>query len=100
MVESSRFMSVERFISANVAGTKGQDREFIQEIVDESVNLGNEGELKLTNFSIITPFVALGGNVENFVSYFKTKHNIDPQNWGDWNEILKELQGVFNNHFS
>lgn len=100
MVESSRFMTVERFISANIPGTKGPDSEFIREIVNESVNLQSDGELKLVNFSIVTPFVALGGNVENFVNYFKTRHNIDPEKMDDWNEILGELQSVFNKHFS
>lgn len=100
MPEHFNSLSVERFISANIPGAVGPDSDFIHSIVEKSLDIGNRGELKITNFSILTPFVALGGDVDSFVSYFKSKHNIDPQRWDDWDEILKELQDVFDRYFS
>lgn len=93
-------LSVDEFIAANTSGAKDRNTRLIGEITKRSLVLGREGKLKFTNFSTLTPFVVFGGNVDKFAEFYTRKHELDPREWNDWEEVLKELQDVFSTYFS
>lgn len=102
MAENPRSMSFERFVVANNPDEKpSDDKEYIREIVKKSVKLQNDGHLKFTNFYIVTPFVAMGGDFEKLYRYYDHYHNMDPRHsFDNWDEIKAELEMAFRKYFS
>jgi hypothetical protein len=101
MNETSRMMTFDRFMTANTSwGIDSDDKRYLEEIVVKSIKLKKEGLLKLTYYGDIAPFVAMGGNVDDFIKYYQHNHDPDPRTRENWNEVLNELQDVFKEFFS
>lgn len=90
-------LTAEAFIEAN---TGGRLSETVDDLINRLNKLSMEGKLMGVNAWTACPFIAMGGNEEEYRKYYIKQHGFDPSvKWNDWKDVVTRLRELREKYF-